>query len=309
MKGGAGFQLSSSLSSLLEDSTLQSQSNKTRIIELEKEIRELKSEILKKNLANEETEREFYKLRETVEELQKKQELQDLESRVNEQAAKALFEHENFLNEFLKNQEHETFVMSIDIRRSTELMLKARSPEMFAQFISSLCKDLKEVITKNYGIFDKFTGDGILAFFPEFYSGPDAGIHAVQSAIECHSIFQRKYKDHRRNFTTVLNNTGLSIGIDYGPANMQTIAGGLTVVGAPVVYACRLSGGPPGKTLLNQWAYNKIQEVSTSFLYFSEETLKIKHEEEILVYSIQPNGTEVQARDPEWKLKFSTSIS
>ncbi len=70
--------------------------------------------------------------------------------------------------------------MSIDIRRSTDLMLKAREPRLFADFVTGLCSKLKNLIVNNYGVFDKFTGDGVLAFFPDFYSGPDAGLLAVR---------------------------------------------------------------------------------------------------------------------------------
>ena len=41
---------------------------------------------------------------------------------------------------------------------------------------------LGTTITDSYGVFDKFTGDGILAFFPEFFSGPDAGFLAIRAA-------------------------------------------------------------------------------------------------------------------------------
>jgi hypothetical protein len=37
-----------------------------------------------------------------------------------------------------------------------------------------------------------------------------------------------------------LKDTGLGIGIDFGATRLVQMAGGLSVVGAPVVYACRL---------------------------------------------------------------------
>lgn len=76
-------------------------------------------------------------------------------------------------------------VLAIDIRRSTELMLKAKSPNEFAFFISSLCEKMMDIIKTNYGVVDKFTGDGILSFFPIFYTGPDAIYFALNSAMEC----------------------------------------------------------------------------------------------------------------------------
>ena len=60
--------------------------------------------------------------------------------------------------------------MSIDIRRSTELMLKARTTELFAEFMAGLCEQLQGLIRDKFGIVDKFTGDGLLVSFLEFFS-------------------------------------------------------------------------------------------------------------------------------------------
>jgi class 3 adenylate cyclase len=139
--------------------------------------------------------------------------------------------------------------MSIDIRRSTELMLKARSPEEFASFITTLSTELMKIVMESYGVFDKFTGDGVLAFFPEFYSGPEAASYAIATADKCHAAFARHYRTFRKSFTSVLTEIGLGIGIDYGSVHLVQLGRGLTVVGTAVVYACRLSGAPAGGTL------------------------------------------------------------
>jgi class 3 adenylate cyclase len=71
--------------------------------------------------------------------------------------------------------------------------------------------DLGQTIIGNLGVFDKFTGDGILAFFPEFYSGPDAGYLAIQAADACHKVFADHYTNSRKCFISVLKDTGLGI--------------------------------------------------------------------------------------------------
>lgn len=52
-------------------------------------------------------------------------------------------------------------------RLSTELMLKAREPRLYAEFIITLAKRLRQSVLDNYGVFGKFTDDGILAFLHE----------------------------------------------------------------------------------------------------------------------------------------------
>src|SRR4051812_3379022 len=120
--------------------------------------------------------------------------------------------------------------MVVDIRRSTELMLKARRPDLFASFMMTLCRDLAAIIKNHFGVFDKFTGDGILAFFPEFFTGSDAGFHAVAAATEAHRTFTELYKQHRSSFTTILTDVRLAIGLDYGTVHLVNLADGLTVV-------------------------------------------------------------------------------
>jgi class 3 adenylate cyclase len=51
---------------------------------------------------------------------------------------------------------------------------------------------------------------------------------------------------------------GLGIGIDFGEVSVVDVNGELTVVGSPVVYACRLAAAPAGVTLLNEQAYQEL---------------------------------------------------
>jgi class 3 adenylate cyclase len=235
-----------------------------------------------------------------IAQLTEKERLSFLLARVNEDAQALLLSSEAFRKKFLDLSECEAFVMSVDIRRSTELMLKARSPELFAQFITTLCKDLEEVIKANYGVFDKFTGDGVMAFFPMFFSGEDAAYNVIATADESHRIFQRRYREFRSSFTSVLNDVGLGIGIDFGPTHLVQMAGGLTVVGASVVYACRMAGGPAGKTLLNQPAYEKVSSQLSGYCFLNETELSIKNEGATLAYEVRLNKKEYLPMRPDW---------
>lgn len=258
-----------------------------------KELRSLKedSEGKKEKIAELEKDRQ---------ELLKKENLRHLISRVNEEAREKLFQSEEFKNLFDMGNTCQVVVMSIDIRRSTEMMLKAKNPKLYAEFITSLCQALSEIILSNYGVFDKFTGDGILAFFPDFYSGTDAIYYALKAAEDCHEIFKIHYKKNRHCFITVLNEVGLGIGIDFGEAYLANVNKELTIVGPPVVYACRMSGAEYGETLLNQPAFELLKKKYPKFCEFTETELKLKHEGGALAYKVKFNHKPLDISPPNW---------
>jgi class 3 adenylate cyclase len=269
-----------------------------RVAEQARALREEKSSAKEK-------EQRISALEASIGELQAKERIGFLLSRVNAVAQQQLLASEQFRDLFLKTRECIAYVMSVDIRRSTELMLKARSPEAFAEFITTLCGDLMNIVTDAYGVFDKFTGDGILAFFPDFYSGSDAAYRVVAAADRCHDVFRQHYHAYRKSFTSVLTDIGLGIGVDHGPVHLVQMAGGLTVVGAPVVYACRLSGAPPGKTLVNQPAYEKISHQAGGTCFIDETAMEVKHEGSMLAYEVRLNGRESHSAPPSWVADIS----
>jgi class 3 adenylate cyclase len=267
---------------------------------LRKQVDEQTRTLREEKSSGKNKEKKIAKLESTLEELRAKERIGFLLSRVNSAAQRQLLASGAFQNRFLERKECVAFVMSVDIRRSTELMLKARSPEAFAAFITTICADLMESITEHYGVFDKFTGDGVLAFFPDFYSGKDAAYYAVAAADKCHATFRAHYQHFRRSFSSVLTGIGLGIGVDYGAVHLVQMAGGLTVVGAPVVYACRLSGAPPGVTLVNQPAYEVISDGCGATCFIDETTIDIKHEGGMVAYAVRLNGREYAPKSPEW---------
>jgi class 3 adenylate cyclase len=280
-----------------------------KVRSLEDEIRGLRDNLnaISLNLQKEKTTAAEHKLRvdkltATLEELEKKQQLAFLLANVSPEAADVLLDSESLRAQFLSPQSPcPLFAMSVDIRRSTDLMLKARTPQEFANFITGLCRDLGDVVRKFHGVLDKFTGDGILCFFPKFFSGPDAGYYALAAADACHSTFERHYRGHRGSFQSVLKDVGLGIGIDYGECHLVRVAGTLTIVGAPVVYACRLGGAPAGKTLLNQPAYEAISEQHGGRVLLSETSIEIKHEGVLVAYAATLSRSNYQPTQPAWK--------
>ena len=245
---------------------------------------------------NYETE-DVVRLNKQLESFKKKEMFNYLINRISTLAELKILNDNSFLNLFYSGSSN-AFVISIDIRRSTSLMLKAKSPELYAKFISKVATNLRKVILDNHGVFDKFTGDGILAFFPEFYSGNDAGVLCAKSAIECHKVFEEIYKDSRNCFNTISKDIGLGIGIDYGKISFQKIVKEFVIVGSPVVYACRMSSAKKGQTLLNQSAYEKLYDNHN--FKFDETEIEIKHDGVCLAYKLTLLDELIQPQKPIW---------
>jgi class 3 adenylate cyclase len=139
-----------------------------------------------------------------------------------------------------------------------------------------------------------------LCFFPKFFSGEDAGYYALAAADECHSTFAKHYRAQRNSFSSVLKDIGLGIGIDYGNCQLVEVAGSLTIVGSPVVYACRLGGAPAGMTLLNQPAYEAISERHGGFVLLHETSIEIKHEGDLVAYTATLSRRDHRPLQPAW---------
>ena len=141
------------------------------------------------------------------------------------------------------------FVMAADIRNSTSLMKEAVRFERFAFIMDKFVTAVRRGIRGPGGWFDKFTGDGFLAYWI-VQSGPEdeyderfvqaAGnmVHSAQTLVD---FFHRLVlEDFRSNSRNLPDGVGLSMGLDAGPGYLVQIGGELTVVGPPVVGAVRM---------------------------------------------------------------------
>lgn len=266
---------------------------------LRKKLRQTFNEL---NQANSDKEKKIEELKRLKETLQSKEKINHILPRICDEARQKLLTDNKFRSLFDDAKSCDSVVVSIDIRRSTELMLKARKPELFSKFITELSQKLSEVILSNYGVFDKFTGDGILAFFPKFYSGEDAIVRALKAAEECHQIFNNHYKESRECFNVFIKDVGLGIGVDYGTVTLVNTRNELTVVGIPVVYACRMSGANAGDTLLNQPAKEEISRLCNNYIKVSEVELTIKNEGTAIAYKVDIHEGSYDLHKPNWTM-------
>jgi class 3 adenylate cyclase len=159
------------------------------------------------------------------------------------------FREAELLDAIIDGEPIQMFVMAADIRESTLLMKEAVKFERFAFVMDKFVTAVRRGIRRSGGWFDKFTGDGFLAYWI-VQSGPDDQYHEhfvqaagniVHSAHTLVDFFHRLVlADFRSNSRNLPEGVGLSMGLDAGPGYVVQIAGELTVVGSPVVGAVRM---------------------------------------------------------------------
>jgi len=206
---------------------------------------------------------------------------------ISEETRKYIRDNKEQLDLELFNKKSEMAILSVDIRNSTHLMEKAVSEEKFGEFLALLTETFKTIILENNGIYDKFTGDGVICYFPEFFSGKDYLYYAVKASQELHQYFKQIYFKCANCFSILLKEAGLGIGIDSGSVLLKMIADDITVIGNPVINACRLNGAPAYNTYVNNQAYHQIISKYNKLFNLTELEYDYKHEGPIIVHKIE----------------------
>jgi class 3 adenylate cyclase len=162
---------------------------------------------------------------------------------------KQRFHEDELLDAIIDGEPIQMFVMAADIRESTMLMKEAVRFELFARTMDKFVSAVRRGIGTPGGWFDKFTGDGFLAYWI-VQSAPEeeyqrrfveAAGNLAHTAHELIELFHRRVlEDFRRNSRNLSEGVGLSMGLDAGPGYLVQIAGELTLVGPPVVGAVRM---------------------------------------------------------------------
>jgi class 3 adenylate cyclase len=154
----------------------------------------------------------------------------------------------------------EAIVVVGDLRMSSLVLKEAIQPSIFARFIVGFTEAVHGLTNASGGWFDKFTGDGFIAFWihPR-YRPIDTGkipefCRSVSSAAD---VLLANLRRNSRNFPA---GTGLSIGIDAGPCELVRVGDLLTVVGSPIVGATRMVAGASARqTILNVYLGSALE--------------------------------------------------
>lgn len=156
-----------------------------------------------------------------------------------------------------RGEPFEMIVVAADIRKSTLAMSQAKDPQAFALTIGNFVSASRQIIGERGGWFDKFTGDGFLAYWIADTAGSDQYLAALSHALQ---VSDRAINAFNESIVPALRNSsryhsravGLSIGIDSGEAHLVKIADELTIVGGTVVGAVRMvSAAGSSQVVLN----------------------------------------------------------
>ena len=159
------------------------------------------------------------------------------------------FRSDDLVDAIIDNEPLQMFVMAADIRESTTLMKEAVKFELFAKIMDKFVSAVRRGIGTPGGWFDRFTGDGFLAYWivqqgaegeyqQRFVEAAGNLAHTAHQLVEL--FHARVLEDFRRNSRNLSEGVGLSMGLDAGPGYLVEIAGELTIVGPPVVGAVRM---------------------------------------------------------------------
>lgn len=146
-------------------------------------------------------------------------------------------------------------VVAADVRSSTRAMDEAIDMLEFAKSLSSVCDLASTHVRGRGGWFDRFTGDGFLAYW--MVDGNDY-VPALDAALSFTRLYQSFFRtvvlpEVRKNTRNFPSGFGLSFGIDAGPAYLVEVARDLTILGRAVVGAVRMVGcaSRPFQTIVN----------------------------------------------------------
>jgi class 3 adenylate cyclase len=135
------------------------------------------------------------------------------------------------------------------------------------KFVSSV----RQGIRSSGGWFDKFTGDGFLAYWIAQAGPPDeyeerfvqtAGEVAHTASVLVDLFHTRVLEDFRANSRNLSAGVGLSMGLDAGPGYLVKIADELTLVGSPVVGAVRMvtAASQPQEIVANVFLGERLRD-------------------------------------------------
>lgn len=207
-----------------------------------------------------------------------------------------------------RNTKLDTVTVSLDLRQSTFAMEKVISRDVFSKWMEGLVRAYRNLIYSYHGVFDKFTGDGVLAHFldPDALPGGSSGDSQTRRGVRCAmdmvtitGIFFDRLQPNLR-IDSKLFGAGVGIAADHANWSMDGARNPM-VVGHGVVDACRLCArAEAGETLITVNAYHRLclgsspQDTKAEKIDFSGKNYP--DEMELMVWRLQGCGPDFSKR-------------
>ena len=187
----------------------------------------------------------------------------------------------------------DTLVLVADIRRSQDLITYGLSPDFYREQIIGFLSEVRKILRENYGIYDRFTGDGFIAYFNQFVCEQEGRDYYEMTLDACEKIqlFSEQFFDHWSNQIRKIpvEPIGLSLGIDSGVVNFKDIEGQFFAIGDACVWATRMcNAGKRGEIVFNNIPFHRIAAYGKDG--FSKEIDAVtKNGESFKAYCIKPS--------------------
>jgi len=156
-------------------------------------------------------------------------------------------------------------ILTADLRRSTELVLRLDTEEM-VRFLNDYFTETTDIVFSYEGVVDKFLGDGVMAVFGAPVAHGEGEMddvsRAVRAALDMQAAFEKLLASWGERWGHTLD-TGLGIGVCTGIAIAGNIGSGKridhTVIGPVVNLASRLSKvAAGGQTLIDEETFRAM---------------------------------------------------
>ncbi len=158
-----------------------------------------------------------------------------------------------------------TATISVDLRQSTFAMESAINKKEYADWVEGFVQILRRITHDNSGVFDKFTGDGVIVHFiaSAFEKWSTAEQALVRQAVKCGWEMMYAVREHLGDLRPLLSLDNFRVGAAVGVAVDDAMwsvdrSGNPIVVGRGVVHACRANVTPAMTMSLTNRAYKML---------------------------------------------------
>lgn len=162
-----------------------------------------------------------------------------------------------------KMSDCDTLVLVGDIRRSQDLMTYGTGADTYRENIIEFMNTTRQILKRNCGLYDRFTGDGFIAYFSEYMCDQEGKDYYEMMLKSCREILEFS-KPFFEKWTSQLRRIpeteiGLCIGVDSGIVSFKDLNNQLFAIGDACVWATRMnSAGENGDVILNNIPYQVL---------------------------------------------------